>query len=592
MPSIRVSSNNARPAGQLAGGCAIFFGLPFILAGLAVGLFLYFPVIGIWWSARGWEEVPCWIESAEKKASRGNKGSTTHETQASYRYQYRGRTYRSEEVSLSGGSDNIGDFQQQAYAQLRTYEGADRPFRCYVNPARPEQAVLFRDLRWGLLLLISIFPLIFPLVGGLIATAGLIGTLQAWRRRSLEKLHPGEPWRWRQEWSGQTIQPSKNGLASWVVVTGWIMLVQGPLALAIIVSGEPLRTPLSALALLPGLLVLIPASAVWRRIKTRLTLGRPSLWLKQTPVRPGQTLEGELRLDRVLAPREVIEARLFCQRITPSRSRGKTSFTTAPVWENSTMLSADEARREITGVVLPLRFEIPPGLPCAVIEDTTNANQQHWALELIPRSGGKPAVLPLPVFTTQKEAWTSASAPVPSFEVAAPTTEQMQERLKKARLQVEFDAEGTPALIVCPPGRFRFLGFFLLIFGIVWSAIFVVLVAQGAPWLFRLVWGITSPAIVACGLWALLHHRRVDITREELRITNHIGPLYSWKDTFAPRHIVRFTHDSNMQSGSQFYFRVLAETTFGKKIALIDGITESNTAQALAQRMQEWKKRG
>jgi hypothetical protein len=64
-----VLTSAVRPAKQLGGGCAVLFGLPFIVAGLAVGWFLYFPVISTWWSARGWEEVPCWIENAEMKAS-------------------------------------------------------------------------------------------------------------------------------------------------------------------------------------------------------------------------------------------------------------------------------------------------------------------------------------------------------------------------------------------------------------------------------------------------------------------------------------------------------------------------------------------
>jgi hypothetical protein len=44
-----------------------------------------------------------------------------------------------------------------------------------------------------------------------------------------------------------------------------------------------------------------------------------------------------------------------------------------------------------------------------------------------------------------------------------------------------------------------------------------------------------------------------------------------------------------MQSGNQFYYRVRAETTFGKTKTLIDGITESVTAETLAKRFEEWR---
>jgi hypothetical protein len=46
-----------------------------------------------------------------------------------------------------------------------------------------------------------------------------------------------------------------------------------------------------------------------------------------------------------------------------------------------------------------------------------------------------------------------------------------------------------------------------------------------------------------------------------------------------------------MQSGSQYYYRVRAETTFGKTKTLADGFTESVTAETLAMRLDEWKKK-
>ena len=72
------------------------------------------------------------------KTSRGSKGSTTYTIEASYRYQYRGRTYHSERVGLFSGSNNIGDFQQRACEELSNFEGLETPFHCLVNPAKPE----------------------------------------------------------------------------------------------------------------------------------------------------------------------------------------------------------------------------------------------------------------------------------------------------------------------------------------------------------------------------------------------------------------------------------------------------------------------
>ncbi len=586
------SSNSSPKSNPVGGGCAALFGLPFILAGLAVGWFLYFPALSSWWSARGWEEVPCWIEDAEMTTSHDSEGGTTQKTEATFRYKYRGRTLRSDQVSFCGGSDNIGDFQQRVHAQIRAHEGQEKPFRCFVNPAAPEQAVLFRDLRWGLMLLMSAFPLLFPLAGLLISMGGLSESRKTALVKKLTTQHPGEPWRWRPEWAGETIQPSGNALPAFLVAGGWILLVQLPLALAIILSGAFVSEPLSILALLPSLLAWIPLSAAWKRLKARLALGRPTLWLKQTPIRPGHTLEAELRFDRVLSPRDVIQVKLLCQSRRTRRTGKNTSTLTETIWEHTALLSPGEARREITGVALPLRVAIPRGLPCDVIDAETSGERHAWTLQLTPAGGGKPTELPLPVFVTSEEAKLAEADPADVKEVAAPSTEQIVERLKFRGIHAEFDADGIPSLIDSPPGQSRAMALFLIAFGSIWFAIFIVLVKQDAPWIFRLVWGLTSPFILGMGLWTLIYGRRVEITPDELRITTRLASLYSWKESYAPRHIIGFSSDTNMQSGNQAYYHVIAETTFGKKRTLLGGITESITAETLAKRLELWKKRG
>lgn len=574
----------------MGSGCMMLFGLPFVLAGLAAGLFLYYPALNGWWSARGWEEVPCWIETAELKTSSGGKGGSTHQAAATYRYEYAGRTYHSDEVSFYGGSDNIGDFQQRAHAQIRAHAGQERPFRCHVNPARPEQAVLFRDLRWGLLLLLSIFPLVFPLVGFGVSIGGWRATHRARLEKNLAARHPAEPWRWKPEWADGAVRAAPDALLLFMAFACWILLVQGPLALAILVSGELSRSLLAALGLLPALLALIPLSVAWRRVKTRLALGRPRLLLKNTPLKPGDVLTGDLLLGRVLSPLATLQVRVLCERLTTQRHGKGASTTAETLWDHVVEVSAAEARRDIGGVALPLRVELPEHLPCAVIGSGQDA--AAWRMEVSSAQGGRPAVLPLPVFRSAGETRAAEQTTEPMAQPVVPDTAQLVARLRGSGVLAEFDADGMLTLIDCPPGRFRAFSLFLILFGAVWSAIFVVLVMQAAPWPFRLIWGLTAPMILGFGLWTWLHRRRVEITRDELRVSNAIGPFYSWRENYAPRHLVGFTHDSNMKSGNQSYYRVRAETTFGKQPTLIDGITEAITAGTLAQRLEEWRKRG
>jgi hypothetical protein len=591
----RANRLSSRSAKQLSGGCAVLFGLPFILAGLAIGAFSYLPSIWSWWSALGWEEVPCWIEKAELKTIHSRKGGPTYQVNARYLYDFDRHRYHAERVSFFGGSDNMGDFQTKAFQQIKAFEGKERPFRCYVNPAQPETAVLFRDLRWGHLLMISIFPTLFPLAGSLVSTSGWLQSRKAAQTARLALQNPGAPWRWRREWAGEAIQPSSDGLPFILGVAGWILLVQLPLVGAVIFGGEINKSAQALFALLPASLALIPLYFAWQRVKSRRIMGGPTLKLRQLPLMPGQVLAGELKFDRELSSLNTLSVHVLCQRqITRSSGNSRTTAKET-IWEHTETLSTAMARRDLDGVALPLRIDIPRGLPCSAVDEasivTTNGEMHVWTLTISSSQGGKPVVLPLPVFASPDQAVAADSTMLHPVEAIPLSTEDLTARLQARGIHAGFDPGGAPMVIDCLAGRFRGLGVFLLCFGAFWSVAFIFMVWQGAPWIFRLVWGITSPLILGSGIWTLLHSRRIEIGAGKLRILNRVGQFYSWNETFEAHQFTGFTHDTNMQSGNQFFYRVRAETTFGKKKTLVDGITESVTAEMLARRLEEWRKR-
>ena len=591
---------STNPANQNNGGCIVLFGLTFVVVGLVVGALAYFQPIYSWWSSRSWVEVPCWIETAELKASSGGKGGATYRAVASYRYEFDGRSFHGDVVSFFGGSDNVGRYQAQAYQQLQAFEGKDRPFRCFVNPSKPEQAVLFRDLRWRLLLVLSLFPTMFSLGGFMVSIYGLVESRKADLNQKLAAQHLGEPWRWRPEWAGNSIQVTSDNLHLILAAAGWILVVQLPLALAVLLGGELAKSKEAGFALLPILLALLPIWMAWRCAQSRRALGHPTLQLKQLPVKPGSLLEGDLHLDRALSPMSSISARVLCQRPT-TRGRGN-SRTNAKetVWEHTEHLSAAQARRDISGVILPLRCEIPSGLPATVV-DQASANQagaeQHvWTLEISSSQGGKPMVMPLPVFAVNdaaKDAPNVAdSIAKESVVTAALSSEDLASQLQVHGIRAEFDSNGFPTVLDCWAGRNRPLRSFLLLGVAILTAAFVIMYYQHRELILPLILAIGGVRMMGKPLLTLLYSRRVEIMAGELRIVNRIGPFYSWRETFEPRHFTGFTHDTHMKLGDQFYYRVRAETIFDKRKTLIEGITEPITAKALVQRLEEWRKRG
>lgn len=62
-----------RPAGNRF---MFFFGLPFVLAGLGVGIF-YWGMLADWYRAQTWVQVPCVLERSELRDHMEKRGGQT-----------------------------------------------------------------------------------------------------------------------------------------------------------------------------------------------------------------------------------------------------------------------------------------------------------------------------------------------------------------------------------------------------------------------------------------------------------------------------------------------------------------------------------
>ena len=154
-------------------------------------------------------------------------------------------------MSLQGGSDNIGDFQQKAHRELARYakgkpSGAERdpqrdtrrPFRCYVNPENPSESVIYRTLRWQMQAFYAIFALSFPAVGAGLVIGSLVGIRTAKRESALAARHPGEPWKCKLNWAESTIPESTAaGTRALIPYTIWAALIIAPLIVTTAMTG-------------------------------------------------------------------------------------------------------------------------------------------------------------------------------------------------------------------------------------------------------------------------------------------------------------------------------------------------------------------
>lgn len=143
---------------------------------LAVGVFMGRRSVNTLLEAeamRGWTRAPAAVLACNLESHRGSKGGYTYKTTATYRYAVNGVTNVGRRVSLHSGADNVGSFQQRTYAMLSRCRKNKQTTVCWVNPQRPDDAILFRKPRLELLLMLQLFVLVFGGAGAAIVMAGV-----------------------------------------------------------------------------------------------------------------------------------------------------------------------------------------------------------------------------------------------------------------------------------------------------------------------------------------------------------------------------------------------------------------------------------
>lgn len=146
-----------------ATGCRAFVGkgVATVFFGIFLAMGLLFVVILVGETTRDlatwrWDPTPCTILTSIVEQTEGDNPYTADIT---YAYSVEGREYVGSHVTRShDGSSNY----EKAQRRVLTYPAGSRA-TCFVNPARPEDAVLERAVPWVALMIL--LPLVFVAVG-------------------------------------------------------------------------------------------------------------------------------------------------------------------------------------------------------------------------------------------------------------------------------------------------------------------------------------------------------------------------------------------------------------------------------------------
>ena len=128
-------------------------------------------------ATKNWEKTPANVlqVSLEERRSDDEEGRTTYRVNARYAYEFAGTAYTSGQLDFLPGSDNLGSYHHDTYEKLKQVKDRGEEVTCYVNPEAPAEAVLFREIRWGLVFFLLAMGLLFACIGGWMFTR-MLGT--------------------------------------------------------------------------------------------------------------------------------------------------------------------------------------------------------------------------------------------------------------------------------------------------------------------------------------------------------------------------------------------------------------------------------
>lgn len=134
----------------------LIFGGVFAGAGIFASSQTVVPMYLSWSEAKSWQPISAQILSVS---------STNSSVSAKYTYAFKGEVFQNDRVYLADFSDNIGSYHSKLYTKLHRAQQNGTSVEVWVNPARPNESVLDRSMRWGLFSAMCAFFSIFIFIG-------------------------------------------------------------------------------------------------------------------------------------------------------------------------------------------------------------------------------------------------------------------------------------------------------------------------------------------------------------------------------------------------------------------------------------------
>lgn len=556
-------------------GCLTLFALPFAIAGLVV---LGFGLFDVWeWAhMRAWLQTPARVLDVRLIESVGD--SVTYRVEAQYEYQHGGQRFVGKRVAISTGSDNVGSFHQDAYDALRHARDQNLRVNAFINPANPAEAVLYRQLRGGVLALKLGFGLVFAAVGLGLMFGAWFGKRRATDQRALRELHPKQPWRWRAEWQDGRIPGASNRgalIGIWAFALLW-SAISTPVAFMIpsAVSQGNKAALIGWLFPIVGIGLLawaVRASVRWRRF------GQSVFAMTRVPAKLGGELRGAIETRVPIDPPRGLTLTLSCIERVTRRRRGDSDTSERILYQDRRQLPPGTGTNATTGWRIPVRFMLPSDQPQT--DDSDVDQRRLWRLDVDAALDGVDFhdQFELPVFGHAHPG--SAPADPGSASAASLAGPDLQALLRTQGIELADAADGTPTLHL---RRARHRGALLgaLAFTAIWFGAIAFMIGVGAPLWFAAIFALFGLLLAYFTLDLLLEHAIIAVRSDAIEVRR--GWFGTGKARTFNRAAIRSIEITRgMQVGSRLYHNIKVDSIGARPVTIAKSIGDRDSAERI-----------
>jgi hypothetical protein len=333
------------------------FALPFI----GVGIWAVYSISSTLLEAhamQSWAPVQARVISAGVDEHRDDE-STTYRAVATYEYTFQGKTYTASRVGIDTGADNIGDWHESHGREIESAQREGRSIEAYVDPDAPYSAIIYRDIRWGMVAFKAVFMVAFG--GGGLALLLAVPHINLRRNGTPNPLYQAQPWLANQDWHTAEVRSTARGALyfAWIFAVIW-NAISAPMPF--MVYGEV--TEKQNYAALIGLLFPLVGIGllVWavRRTLEWRRFGASPVTLDPFPAAIGGQAGGTFELPVPFDSSHQFRVTLSAVHSFESGSGKNRSRREKTHWEKSVIGYAEPG---LYGTRVQFRFDIPEGLP-------------------------------------------------------------------------------------------------------------------------------------------------------------------------------------------------------------------------------------